>query len=140
MSVKNKEILKRVIAERMADNLVDKYIDAITITEESAYRIFFRKMMVQHGMKNLKGVSKDRKKAFFADVRRRWHAISGKIGKRKIYEMDLSKGIEMLKREITKKTAEAGGNPDKLKAVAALKAKLAQMFHQQAVVKQRARL
>ncbi len=137
MSVNNKEILKRVIAERMADNLVDKYIDALTITEESAYRIFFRKMMAQHGMKNLKGVSKDKKKTFFADVRRRWHAISGKIGKRKIYEMDLSKGIDVLKREITKKSLEAGGNPDKLKALAALKAKLAQMFHQQALAKTR---
>lgn len=132
MSVNNKEILKRIISEKMVDHLVDKYVDAITITEESAYHIFFKKMMSQHGLKNLKGVSKDKKTAFFNDVRRKWHAVSGKIGRRKIYEMDINKAVEMMKREIKKKVDEAGSNPDKLKAIAAMRARLAQMFRQQA--------
>lgn len=86
MYVDKKTILNRIIAEKMADKLVDKYIDAITLSEESAYHIHFRKKMKQHGVTSIGKLSKDKKKTFFSDVRRSWHAISGKIGKRKIYE------------------------------------------------------
>jgi len=49
----------------------------ILMTEENDYQVFFRKMMDEEGVKGIKGMSMDQKKAFFRKVSAGWKKKKG---------------------------------------------------------------
>jgi len=54
-----------------AYKLVDNYCD-LCLTEETEYHKHFRSVLAKHGLKGLKGVTKEKIAAFFKEVKRTW--------------------------------------------------------------------
>jgi hypothetical protein len=51
------------------DNMVDSYIDLLT---ESAYQDFFKGMLKKYGVKSPTQLDPEKKKKFFAEVKKEW--------------------------------------------------------------------
>lgn len=69
------------ILEILSDYLVEKYIDSIPLSEETLYRIHFRRIMQKHGIQQLRKASSDKKRAFFNDLKQSWKNIKSKMNK-----------------------------------------------------------
>lgn len=65
--------LRMNVLQNEAYELVDKYCD-LCLTEETEYHKHFRSVMAKHGLKGLKGVTKEKKSEFFKEVKRTWAA------------------------------------------------------------------
>lgn len=56
---------------------IDNYCD-LCLMEETAYHKHFRAVMSKHGITGLKNLSKEKKAAFFRDVKKGWHSKKNK--------------------------------------------------------------